>query len=268
MIVAGRHAYPLLLAKAAREAGVKRIVAMAFRGETRRAIASLADEVVWNTLGQFRTLLERMKATGIRRTILAGQITPSNLFRLRPDALARELLRDVSIRNAHTIYGKAIEQFERIGLEVLPANSFMERHVPEEGVLSRRQPSAREAADVELGLRLVKGTSEFEIGQTVVVKEGVIVAVEAFEGTNRTIRRAGRVGGPGGVAVKVPKAGHDMRIDIPVVGTQTFSVMRRARIACLAVEAGKTILLERDRLIALADRLGMAFLAVKAPNET
>jgi DUF1009 family protein len=109
----------------------------------------------------------------------------------------------------------------------------------------------------------VKGTSAFEIGQTVAIKDGIIIAVEAFEGTNQTIRRAGRVGKAGTVIVKVPKEGHDMRFDIPVVGTKTFKMMKKAKVSCLAVEAGKTILLEKEKLIALADALDMAFVAVE-----
>ena len=144
----------------------------------------------------------------------------------------------------------------------------MECYTPEAGQISRRAPTEREQADIELGLKLVKGTSDFEMGQTVAIKEGLIVAVEALEGTNQTIKRAGRVGKAGTVIVKVPKVGHDMRFDIPVVGIKTFKMMKKAKVSCFAVEAGKTILLEKEKLVALADQYDMAFVAVETGGLT
>lgn len=264
LLVAGRDTYPLRLMEAARVAGVKRIEVVAFRGETLRAVAAEADAVHWLHLGRMSAFLDTLASSGIRHVMLAGQIAPRNLFSLRMDKLALAMYRALTVRNAHTIFGAVVDRIERLGITVLPANTFMERYMPEAGVLGRRAPTERECADIDLGLRLVKGTSEFEIGQTVVLKEGVIVAVEAWEGTNRTIRRAGRVGGAGCVVVKLSKCGHDMRFDIPVVGTRTFREMRRAKVTCLAVEARRTILLEQERLVALADRYGMAFVAVEA----
>lgn len=267
IIIAGRHAYPAMLAQAAREAGVKRITVLAFKGETERKVVSLADEVVWANLGAMGSFLEKLKATGIRHCMMAGQIAPSNLFHVRFDRLARDIMSELKVLNAHTIFGAVAEQIERLGIEVLPGNSFMDRYTPAVGVLSRRAPTEREQRDIELGLQLVKGTSDFEIGQTVAIKEGIIIAVEAFEGTNAAIKRAGRVGKAGTVIVKVPKAGHDMRFDIPVVGAKTFKVMKKAKVSCLAIEAGKTILLEKEKLITLADQYGMAFVAVQTGNE-
>jgi DUF1009 family protein len=192
-----------------------------------------------------------------------GQIAPHNLFHLRMDKLALEMYRALETKNAHTIFGAVVEAIEKLEIEVLPGNTFMECYTPAVGQLSRRAPTEREQSDVALGLKLVKGMSAFEIGQTVAIKDGMIIAVEAWEGTNQTIKRAGKVGKAGTVIVKVPKVGHDMRFDIPVVGAKTFQMMKRAKVSCLAVEAGKTILLEKEKLIELADRFDMAFVAVK-----
>ena len=263
IIIAGRQAYPAMLARAARAAGVRRITVLAFKGETGRDVLALADEVIWANLGAMKPFLDKLEATGIRQCVMVGQIAPSNLFHLRYDPLAREMMGRLEVRNAHTIFGAIVDAIEERGLEVLPGNSFMECYTPAAGRLSRRAPTEREQADLELGLKLVKGTSDFEIGQTVAIKDGIIIAVEAFEGTNQTIQRAGRVGKAGTVIVKVPKIGHDMRFDIPVVGVKTLKMMKRARASCLAVEADKTILLEQEKLIALADRYGMAFVAVE-----
>jgi len=268
IIIAGRDAYPRMLAKAARKAGVKRIVVLGFKGETPRETAALADEVHWVPLGSIRLFLDTLESIGIKQAVMVGQIGMHNLFHLRLDKMARDLYRSLETRNAHTIYGTVADEIEKLGIEVLPGNAFMECYTPEAGQLSRRAPTEREQADIELGLRLVKGTSEFEIGQTVAIKDGIVIAVEAWEGTNQTIRRAGKVGKAGTVIVKVPKVGHDMRFDIPVVGTKTFKVMKRAKVSCLAVEAGKTILLEKEKLIALADQFDMAFVTTEYTEDT
>lgn len=268
IIIAGRQAYPSMLAKAARAAGVKRIVVLAFKGETGREVLPLADEVLWVNLGAMESFLDKLESTGITQCVMAGQIAPSNLFHLRYDRMAREMMGSLETKNAHTIFGAIVEYIEARGLTVLPGNSFMEGYTPEVGQLSRRAPTEREQADIALGLKLVKGTSEFEIGQTVAMKDGIIIAVESFEGTNQTIKRAGRLGKAGTVIVKVPKEGHDMRFDIPVVGVKTFKVMKKAKVSCLAIEAGKTILLEKEKLIALADQLDMAFVAIDTGSFT
>jgi DUF1009 family protein len=263
IIIAGRHAYPAMLAKAARAAGVKRIAVLGFKGETSRDVLPLADEVLWANMGAMELILEKLDSTGIKQCVMAGQLAPHNLFHLRYDRLASEMMGSLESKNAHTIFGAVVELIESRGITILPGNSFMECYTPEAGPLSGRAPTEREQADIALGLRLVKGTSAFEIGQTVAIKDGIIIAVEAFEGTNQTIRRAGKVGKAGTVIVKVPKEGHDMRFDIPVVGVKTFKVMKKAKVSCLAVEAGKTILLEKEKLIALADRYDMAFVAIE-----
>ena len=268
IIIAGRQAYPSMLAKAARAAGVKRIVVLAFKGETGRDVLPLADEVLWVNLGAMESFLDKLESTGITQCVMAGQIAPSNLFHLRYDRMAREMMGSLETKNAHTIFGAVVEHIESRGITVLPGNSFMEGYTPEVGQLSRRAPTEREQADIALGLKLVKGTSDFEIGQTVAMKDGIIIAVESFEGTNQTIKRAGRLGKAGTVIVKVPKEGHDMRFDIPVVGAKTFKVMKKAKVSCLAVEAGKTILLEKEKLIALADQRDTAFVAIDTGSLT
>lgn len=263
IVIAGRDAYPLMLVRAARKAGVKRIAVIGFKGETRRELIPLVDEMLWVNLGSMKRFLGTLEYTGIKQCVMVGQIAPKNLFTVRLDKLAFEMMGQLKAKNAHTIFGAIVEAIEGLGIEVLPGNSFMDGYTPKIGQLSRRAPTEREQADIEMGLQLVKGTSDFEIGQTVAIKDGIIIAVEAFEGTNQTIKRAGRVGKAGCVIVKVPKVGHDMRFDIPVVGAKTFNMMKRAKVSCLAVEAGKTILLEQEKLIAMADRYNMAFVAIE-----
>ncbi|NLB60006.1 MAG: LpxI family protein [Lentisphaerae bacterium] len=265
-LIAGRGTYPLLLAASAKRQGVRRLVVIAFRGETERAIERLADEVCWLRVGQLNALLEALRTRGVTQAIMAGQILPTHLFRLRPDRRALGLLASLRVRNAHTIFDAIGAELSTVGVQLLPAYLFLESALPVPGCLSRRQPSPEQQADIALGCRVAKTTSGLEIGQTVVIKQGTILAVEAFEGTDATLLRAGRLGGPGAVVVKVAKRGHDNRFDIPVVGLQTLRVLKKIRAAVLALEAGRTILLEREKMIALADRLGLVLTAVSAED--
>ena len=263
-VIAGLRTYPWQLARSAHAQGVKRVVAFAFKGETERVIGKYADEVVWMHLGSLQALLDAVQAKGVRKIVMAGQIKPTRLFSLRLDAKALAVLRTLKTKNAHTIFGAIGDELRAIGAELLPASCFMETEMPEAGTLGRRAPDEREQADIRLGAKAAKITSGLEIGQTVVVKDGTILAVEGFEGTDETILRAGRLGGLGGVVVKVAKLGHDMRFDIPIIGLRTFKMLKKAKISCLAVEAKRTILLEREKLVAEADRLGLAFVAFDA----
>ncbi len=261
-LIAGRGAYPLLLAESARRQGVQRLVAVAFKKETDPSIAKLADEVHWLNFGQLEAMLTLLRRAGIRQAVMAGQITPTSLFRLRPDRRALQILAGLRARNAHTIFGAVSAELQTAGVTLLPAWLFMEQAMPAPGQLSARAPTAREQSDIELGLRVAKTISSLEIGQTVAVKEGVILAVEAFEGTDAALLRAGKLGGLGLVAVKVAKQGHDMRFDIPVVGLKTMAILKKAGAGALAVEAGRTILLEREKVIQAADRMQLAMVAV------
>jgi DUF1009 family protein len=264
VLIAGQARYPLLLAKAARAQGVKRIVAIAFRGETRREIEQVADEVIWLRVGQLSPFLEALRKSEAKHVVMAGQISPKVLFFFRMDKALLDLLKGLPSKTAHTIFGAITREIEGCGLELLPASSFMQDFMPQAGTLTTRVPDERELRDVEIGRQVIKDTSHLDIGQTVVVKEGMILAVEAFEGTDRAIQRGGKLGGKGSVVVKVPKVGHDMRFDIPVVGLRTLKSLKKAGASCLAIEAGGAIFLEREVIVARADQLGLAIVVLPA----
>ena len=263
-LIAGKGVYPRLLTESAKQQGVRRVFAVAFRGETDRAIEKVADETAWVYLGQLGHMLDALKASGVRHAVMAGQITPTHLFRLRLDGPAMDLLKRLRTRNAETIFGAVGDELKALGIELLPASSFMEAHMPAPGVLSQRIPTAAERDDIRIGLQVAKVTSGLDIGQTVVIKEGTILAVEAFEGTDETIQRAARLGGAGAVIVKVAKQGHDMRFDIPVVGLHTLKLLRKVKAGVLAVEAGRSILLEREKIVEEANRMNLCLTAVEA----
>jgi DUF1009 family protein len=261
-VIAGKGSYPLILIKSAKTQGVVHVVAIAFRGETDRTIEHIADEVHWIRLGELGRVLDVLSQCGATQAVMAGQITPTNLFRVRLDAAMRELLAGLQERNAHTIFGAVAQKLADHGVELLPAYLFMESAMPDAGPLTALEPSTRQWDDIRLGLRVAKTTSGLDVGQTVVIKNGTILAVEAFEGTDATIKRAGRLGGAGAVVVKVAKPLHDMRFDIPVIGLRTLRCLLRARTAVLAVEAGRTILLDREDLLARANRAGLIMTAI------
>jgi len=263
-LIAGKGIYPLLLAQSAKKQGVKRVLALAFKQETESAIEKSADEVKWLRLGQLQALVDALKESGIRHAVMAGQITPTALFHVRPDALALSLLGRLKVRNAETIFGTVADVLKQNGTELLPAYLFMESHMPRAGVLTTRAPCDQEQSDIALGFKVAKTTSGLDIGQTVVIKEGTILAVEAFEGTNETIKRAAGLCGGGIVIVKTAKQEHDMRFDIPVIGMDTMKLLKQVKAAVLAVEAGRTILLEREKVITEANKLGMSVVAVEA----
>lgn len=257
-LIAGRADYPLMLARAARSQGVKRIVAIAFRRETRKEISSVADEVIWSHAGNLSGLLAALEQSGAKHAVMAGQINPKNLFNIRMDKALLTLIKNLPVKNAHTIFGGITAEIEKSGVELLPASTFMQDFMPGVGLLTARAPDERELNDIQIGRRVIKDTSHLDIGQTVVVKEGMVLAVEAFEGTNKAIRRGGKLGGKGAVVVKVPKIGHDMRFDIPVIGLQTLKSLKAAKASCLAIEEDGAILLEKETFVAQADLLGMA----------
>jgi len=267
-IIAGKGVYPRLLADSARKQGVKRLFAVAFRKETDPVLEKYVDQIEWLYLGQLGAMLDAFKASGVKHAVMAGQITPTHLFRVRMDAPMISLLARLRVRNAETIFGAVGDELKKIGVELMPASLFMEHTMPEAGVLSSRGPTEQEAADINLGLKVAKLTSGLDIGQTVVIKNGTILAVEAFEGTDAAIARAGELGGVGAVVVKVAKRGHDMRFDIPVIGEHTMKSLRRIKAAALAVEAKRTILLDREVVIAEANRQNLCLVAmeVEQPN--
>lgn len=262
LIVAGSGTYPACVAAGARKAGVKHISILAIRGMTSRATVALADEVVWFGVGEVGGIFDWIAQHRFTGGIMAGQITPLALFRTSFDVLARSWLKTLPVKNAHTIFGKIVGEMEKIGLPVLPASCFMDDHIPGAGVLTRRAPDEREMRDITFGHRVARDICGMDIGQTLLVKDGMILAVEAFEGTNQAIRRGGKLGGKGAVVIKVAKAGHDMRFDIPVIGEASISTLRKAGVSALAFQAGRLVLLERQKVIAAADKLNIAVIGL------
>jgi UDP-2,3-diacylglucosamine hydrolase len=253
-IIAGNRSLPLALAKEARRQGVKRLVAVAAQGETDPALASLVDEIVWLKVGQLSKMITAFTSRGIKQCVMVGQLAPKNLFDLRPDLRALAVLMRLREKNAHTIFGAIADELKRDGVELIEATAWLKPLMPSTGFQLGPRLSDAQRADVEFGYRIAKEVSRLEIGQTVVVKAGVVLAVEGFEGTDKCLARGGSLAGPNGnaVAVKVAKEKHDLRFDIPCLGPQTLETCAAARIAALAFEAGRSLLLEQETCERLA----------------
>jgi hypothetical protein len=255
-LIAGSRSLPLDFARLARAAGVKRIVAVAAEGETDPALAPLVDEVVWLNVGQIGKMISAFTSRGITQCVMAGQIAPKNLFDLRPDLRAMGVLLRLKEKNAHTLFGAVAEELSKDGVELIAATPWLAPLMPQAGFALGPRLSAEQRSDVEFGHRIAKEVSRLEIGQLVVVKNGAVLAVEGFEGTDPCLARGGELAGKNGgaVAVKVAKSNHDMRFDIPCIGAKTLAACAAAKIAVFALESGKTLLLERDQCEELAKK--------------
>ena len=262
LVVAGAGSYPRLVIEGAKRAGVSRVDVMSVRGSTDAATVRAADGEHRVALGTLDEAVRWAGAQGYDGLVMAGQINPLSLFRCRFSDEVRAWLRELPAKNAHTIFRKLIEKFESFGSKVLPASLYMDGHLPGAGPVGSRGFSESEASDVRCGIAVAHDVGVHDVGQTVVVKSGMVLAVEAFEGTNAAIRRGGKLGGKGSVVFKAAREGHDMRFDIPVVGLKTLKTMRRAGATALGFQAGRLILLDREAVVEFADRHGIAIVGV------
>jgi UDP-2,3-diacylglucosamine hydrolase len=255
-LIAGNRTLPLEFARQARAAGVKRLVAVAFENETDPALASLVDEIVWLKVGQLSKMISAFTDRDVKRCVMVGQIAPKNLYDLRPDLRAVGMLFRLKEKNAHTIFGAIADELKKDGVELIEATPWLAPLMPKKDFQLGPKLSAGQKTDVEFGFKIAKEVSRLEIGQTVVVKNGAVLAVEGFEGTDQCLARGGELAGKdgGAIAVKVAKEKHDLRFDIPCLGSQTLEVCATEKISVLAIEAGKTLLLEREACEVLAKK--------------
>lgn len=249
-IIAGNRSLPLVFARQARLSGIKRLVAVAFHGETDPELTPLVDEIIWLKVGQLDKLIQSFKERGVSHCVMLGQIAPKNLFEVRPDLRSLKLLLRLKEKNAHSIFGAIAGELKGEAVELIEPTPWLKPLMPGTGFELGPKLTEEQRADLRLGFRVAKEISRLEIGQTVIVKQGTVLAVEGLEGTDACLRRGGELSGRhgGAVVVKVAKEKHDLRFDIPCVGEQTVQICAAAKIAVLAVEAGKTLLLEEKEM--------------------
>jgi len=263
-ILAGAGTFPRHVAQAAKRQGL-RVVGIGMEGWADRSLAQVVDAYEEITVGQLGRLLERLKAQQVRRVIMAGKVTKDVLLHgdMQFDAEAQALLRRVQGVSVNSLLGAVAERLAQDGIVLLDSSTFLEGDLCPAGVVSRRTPTPEESEDIQAGLPIARQVSAWDIGQTVVVKRRVIVAIEALEGTDAAIERGAQLAGRGCVVVKMASPTQDMRFDLPILGPETMAVAARCGVSCLAVEARKTLLLDPTHLAALADASGLCLVGIE-----
>jgi len=271
-LIAGNGTFPLLVLDAARAQGLDVIVA-AIREEASPEIERHgATAVHWLSLGELSKLIETFQREGVSRAIMAGQVKHKQIFSsIRPDWKLAKLLLSLGTRNTDSLLGAVAQTLAEEGITLENSTSFLEPLLARAGVLSKRQPTPREKKNIEYGRAVARHLAQYDIGQTVVVAESACVAIEAMEGTDVAVGRAGEIMrslageastlGRGLTVVKIAKPNQDMRFDVPVVGVKTIEVMRQAGATCLALDAGKCLLLDGNAVIAAADAADVTIVA-------
>jgi DUF1009 family protein len=261
-LIAGNGKFPFMVLEGAKRAGVGLSVA-AIREETDPDIERLAERIVWVGIGQLGKLIRFFKSEGVERAIMAGQVKHVQIFsRAIPDARMLKMLLKLPRRNTDSLIGAVADELASEGIELIDSTFFLQDYLPSTGTLTRREPEERERQDIEYGLEIAREIAQLNLGQTIVIRAKACVAIEAMEGTDETIRRAGELAKGRLTVVKIAKPDQDMRFDVPVVGTPTIEAMLAAGATCLCITAGKTLMFDRDEMVRLANENKIAIVAV------
>jgi UDP-2,3-diacylglucosamine hydrolase len=263
-LIAGNGRFPFLVLEAARSQGIEMVVA-AIKEETSPDIEQSANTVHWLSLGQLGKLIKTFKAEGVNKAVMAGQVKHKQIFSgILPDLKMMQVLASLATRNTDSLIGAVARVLEDEGIHLVESTVFLEPLLPQPGVLTQRTPSPEEQLDLDYGYKLARELGRLDVGQTVVISAAACVAVEAMEGTDAVIERAATLanGRPLRV-VKLGKPNQDLRFDVPVIGVPTVQVMKRAGATAMAIEARKTLMIDRQDLVRQADAAGVAIVAVE-----
>jgi UDP-2,3-diacylglucosamine hydrolase len=261
-LIAGNGKFPFMVLEGARQSGAQVAVA-AIREETDPDIERLADRCTWVGIGQLGRMIRFFKEEGVEKAMMAGQVKHVQIFsRAVPDARMLKVLLKLPRRNTDSLIGAIASELQSEGIELIDSTYFLQDYLPTTGSLTKRQPDNREREDVEYGLEIAREIARQDLGQTIVVRGKACVAIEAMEGTDETIRRAGTLAPGRLTVVKIAKPDQDMRFDVPVVGVPTIETMVAAGATCLCITAGKTLMFDRDEMIRLANEKKIAIVAV------
>jgi len=263
-LIAGNGRFPLIFAKAARAAGVD-IVAVAHQGETQPEIAALVPEVTWVRVGELGKIIATFQLAGLTQAVMAGGIHKAGaLTHFKPDERGLAFISRLPSLKDDVILRGVAQELENEGITVVESTRFLSSLIAQEGVLTTAAPNEQQWADIRLGLAVAKEIGRWDIGQSVIVKRGTVLAVEGVEGTNAAIRRGGELGGAGTVVVKVSKPQQDLRFDVPAIGPDTVAVMREVGATALAVEAEKTLMIDQPELLFAANTQGISIVGLNA----
>jgi UDP-2,3-diacylglucosamine hydrolase len=265
-LIAGNGIYPETFITAARKVGVTKLVAAGFLNETKPELEHQVEAMEWFRVGQLGKMIAFFKKQDVKQCVMVGQIAPKNLFDLRPDLRTLMMMARLKQRNAETLFGGIADELKKDGIELLPATTFLEDFMPQAGHVAGPNPKKRRWDDAAYGFEIAKASSKLDIGQTVVVRNGTVLAVEAFEGTNEAVKRGGALGKLDSTMVKVSKPRQDMRFDVPVIGPDTISTAAEAGVNVIAVEAGKTLILDQAEVYRRCTELKVSLLALDSPE--
>ena len=261
-LIAGKSNFPLIFARSAQKQGFE-VVAAAHRGETDPALEHLVSSLQWVSVGQLSKIIRFFKKAGVAQAVMAGGITKGRLFtHLRPDLRALKLLSRMKHVGDDGILRGVAAELEGEGIVIVSPTLYMSELLVPCGVLSRRQPTAAEMRDIQFGCTIAREIGRLDIGQCVVVRRQAVLAVEAIDGTDDTIRRGGLLAGEKAVVVKLSKPNQDLRFDVPAVGLGTIEVMQEVKASVLALEAGKTLMFDREAMLQLADQSKIAVIGL------
>ncbi len=261
-LIAGNGQFPLLFARAAKEQGYV-VVACGIVGDTSPLLFWGADRFRYFQVGELKKLFGYFQEHGVREAIMAGQVNPDHLFNSRAafDEELKALTVALRDRKADTIFRALANRLAIEGITLMDSTFLLKKYLAPQGTLTKKAPTVSQLADIDFGFTIAKLMGGVDIGQTVVVKEKAIVAIEAMEGTDQAILRGGKIARQGAVVIKTSKPGQDNRFDVPVIGPRTIQAMSRVGAACLCVEAGKTLIIDRERTVALANARDISIVA-------
>jgi DUF1009 family protein len=263
-LIAGNGQFPFLVIQGAKKQGVS-LAVVAIREETDRGIDEAADDVAWVGIGQLGKMISHFKAHGVSQAMMAGQVKHVQIFSgSLPDVRMLKMLWNLPKRNTDALIGGVADEMAREGIELIDSTHFIKEELAPEGVITKRSPNATELGNIEYGLQIAHEIARLDLGQTIVVRAKACVAIEAMEGTDATIRRAGEIARGKLTVVKVAKPDQDMRFDVPVIGVPTIEHMIEAGGTCLSVTAGKTLVFDRADVIKLADKNKIAIVGSSA----
>ena len=261
-LIAGNRQFPFLFARAARDQGYK-IVAAAIVGDTSPFLFFSVDKFQYFKVGELKRLFEYFRQNAVKEVIMAGQVNQDNLFNpaVKLDEEFQSLSDALRDRKADTIFAAVADRLKKEGMSLLDSTFLLKKYLAPRGTLTKRGPTESELKDIEFGLNIAKLVGGIDIGQTVVIKEKAIVAIEAMEGTDQAIARGGKIAHQGAVVVKTSKPKQDNRFDVPVIGPKTIQTMTSVKASCLAIEAGKTLIIDREKTVSLANQAGICLIA-------
>lgn len=262
-LIAGSSKFPISFAIAARKRGVS-VYAVALKEETSPDLEKVVDKICWVSLGELGKAVDFLKENNIKNAVMAGKVRLSHIYNksLKPDGYLKNILIKAVDKRGDTLLAMVANFLDKIGVKLLDCATFLKDDIVKKAVLTKSEPTKEQYQDIEFAKPIIKKIAEMKIGQTIVVKDKAVLAIEAMEGTDEAIRRGAKIAGCGAVVVKMSSPKHDMRFDIPLVGPSTIQIMKDTNAAVLAIEAGRTLLIDKEELIKLADDFGICVVGI------